>query len=72
MEERPINSRHGNYFDPSPTDKIRYEDYLDSKVGRYPIGFRHYENFENYRIINPDATIDEYTTKSKIFNIKLS
>jgi uncharacterized short protein YbdD (DUF466 family) len=29
-------------------------------VGKYPAGFRHYENYVNYRQVNPDATIEDY------------
>ena len=28
--------------------------------GRYPVGFRHYENYVNYRTVFPDATIEDY------------
>jgi len=29
-------------------------------IGRYPHGFRHYENFANYSQVKRDATIQEY------------
>lgn len=29
-------------------------------IGKYPPGFRHYENFVNYRQVNADATIEDY------------
>lgn len=32
-------------------------------VGRYPHGFRQYENYVNYRFLNPDATIDDYMSE---------
>ena len=35
-------------------------DRIKSNIGRYPIGFRHYENFQNYVKQYPDRTIDEY------------
>jgi hypothetical protein len=35
-------------------------DRLDNNIGRYPLGFRHYENFENYRTVFPDASIEQY------------
>jgi len=30
------------------------------QIGRYPVGFRHYENYVNYRNIFPDASIEDY------------
>lgn len=30
---------------------------VEKNIGRYPIGFRHYENFENYRVKYPDANL---------------
>jgi hypothetical protein len=34
-----------------------YLDNVEKSIGRYPLGFRHYENFENYKAANPTATI---------------
>lgn len=36
-----------------------WEKQLQS-MGRYPHGFRHYENYVNYRTVFPDATIEDY------------
>ena len=33
---------------------------VDDSIGRYPHGWRHYESFVNYQVINPHATIQEY------------
>ena len=38
-------------------------DRIENNIGRYPIGFRHYENFDNYRVIFPDSTIEHYTNE---------
>lgn len=38
----------------------KYHDYWNNKIGRYPEGFRHYENFANYSQVKKDATIQEY------------
>lgn len=35
-------------------------DKLENNIARYPIGFRHLENFNNYRTIYSDATIEDY------------
>lgn len=32
-------------------------DRIENNIGRYPVGFRHYENFDNYRVQFPDTTI---------------
>ena len=29
-------------------------------IGKYPPGFRHFENFVNYRVVFPDASIEDY------------
>ena len=36
-------------------------DRQESLIGRYTIGFRHYENYENYRVKYPESSIEEYT-----------
>lgn len=33
---------------------------IESNVGRYPHGYRHYENYHNYKLQFPDATIGDY------------
>ena len=45
-----------------PTEKGYHEemDRVESLIGRYTIGFRHYENYENYRVKYPDRTIEDY------------
>jgi hypothetical protein len=35
---------------------------LSDETGRYTPGFRHYENFYAYKLKNPEATIEDYTT----------
>jgi len=34
---------------------------MRENAGRYPHGFRHYENYANYKVVNPEAPIEEYT-----------
>jgi len=38
---------------------------IEANIARYPIGFRHYENYNNYRVKYPERTIEEYTADSK-------
>jgi len=42
-------------------ENIRFE----SNIGRYPLGFRHYENYYNYILKYPKATISEYQNDGK-------
>lgn len=37
------------------------QHFMKENAGRYPVSFRHYENYANYRLINPEAPIEEYT-----------
>lgn len=41
-------------------DYHKYMEQAEAGIGRYPKGFRHYENFTNYSMIFRDANIDEY------------
>lgn len=62
--EDPIESRYEDHFDLEPEAIHRYLDEIDRNIGRYPEGFRHYENYENYRSVYPDATIQDYHNES--------
>lgn len=42
------------------TELFRQWEMQRQNIGRYPQGFRHYENYVNYRTVFPDATIEEY------------
>lgn len=33
---------------------------MDETIGRYPNGFRQYENYNAYKYYNRDATIQDY------------
>lgn len=70
-EERQINSRMQNYFELDDEDVHGYLDSVEKNIGRYPIGFRHYENFENFKAARPEATIQEYQETSKLPNLSL-
>jgi hypothetical protein len=45
-------------FDQENYDK--WHLYQNDKIGRYPYGFRHFENFANYSQAKRDSTIQEY------------
>jgi hypothetical protein len=36
-------------------NKLRRQKRMIENSGRYPIGWRQYENFSNYKIMNPEA-----------------
>ena len=38
---------------------------INSTIGRYPIGYRHFENYENYKVKYPERTIQDYHEQSK-------
>lgn len=33
---------------------------MEQNIGRYPVGFRHYENLDNYKVRYPEANIGTY------------
>ena len=41
---------------------------VEDNVGRYPVGFRHYENFQNYNTKYPERTIEDYMSDGKYIN----
>ena len=36
---------------------------MEDGIGKYPNGFRHYESFANYKLVNPNAEISEYISE---------
>jgi hypothetical protein len=40
-------------------------DRIESNIGRYTIGFRHYENYTNYLFKYPEKSIDDYRDDRK-------
>lgn len=49
----------GEFF-PSRKEREKELDRIESNIGRYPVGFRHYENWQNYTSMYPDATLEDY------------
>jgi hypothetical protein len=41
----------------------KYFKNLDENTTRYPHGFRHYENFASYKLVQPDTEIQDYITE---------
>ena len=48
--EKEINSRFANEWDLDDEDYNKELERLDTTIGRYPVGFRHFESYENYKI----------------------
>jgi len=55
--EKTVESRYNNEFSISPEDKHVLYDKVERNIGRYPIEFRHYENYDNYKLKNEFATL---------------
>ena len=36
---------------------------MEQGIGKFPNGFRHYESFANYKLVNPDAEIQDYISE---------
>jgi hypothetical protein len=49
--EDPIESRYADHFDIDDESVHRYMDEVERNIGRYPDGFRQFENYENYRAV---------------------
>jgi hypothetical protein len=56
-KDKEIASRYQDHFDLDDYDAHAYLDQVEKNIGRYSLGFRQYENYENYRVMYPDATI---------------
>jgi len=65
--EKTIGSRYSNEFDLEDEDIHGYDDMVEKTIGRYPEGFRQFENYENYRIVVEGSSIQDYHIESKYF-----
>lgn len=57
--EMPISMVSGS-FRPNKYGRIKEMERIERNVGRYPMGYRHYENYHNYKLQYPDASIHDY------------
>jgi hypothetical protein len=62
--DKEISSRFENLFELDDEDHHLYYDKIEKSIGRYPVGFRHFENYENYKTVMPDANIADYHKES--------
>lgn len=63
--DKAVHSPIKNEFWLEHADRKRYNKQIESNTGRYPVGFRHYENYYNYKVVYPESTIQEYSDASK-------
>lgn len=70
----PVNHSEVDKYDKYKyDDQYRINEYYDKHAGRYPIGLRHYESYENYRQVYPNATMQDYhETSKKLLYFKIS
>lgn len=57
----PISLVSGE-FQPNKYGRIKEMQRIEANIGRYPMGYRHYENYHNYKLQNPNSTIQDYQT----------
>lgn len=66
IEEPPVaDSLIKDEFIPDHHSYYLEIDRINKNITRYPYGFRHYENYENYQLKFPNATIQEYMDDGK-------
>jgi hypothetical protein len=53
----------GGEFEMDEKNERIYLESVTQSIGRYPLGFRHYENFVNYKMVVKDATVQDYITE---------
>jgi len=49
-----------NDWIPTPREAAKEVARRDAALHRYPHGYRHYENYHNYRTVYPDRTLQDY------------
>jgi hypothetical protein len=59
----------GGEFIPDTKNWFMEMDRVEGNIGRYPVGFRHLENWSNYNMRYPEKTMDDYQIESKFLNI---
>lgn len=53
-------------FVPDHRGHIHEVERINKNIGRYPVGFRHYENFHNYQLKFPERDMTDYIEDSKL------
>ena len=60
-EPRPVETMLKDEWVIDQESHNRYFKNVDSRVARYPEGFRQFENYANYQLRYPGSSIQEYT-----------
>ena len=55
----------GGEWIPDTKNYFKEMDRIEANIGRYPVGFRHYENWQNYSMKYPDRSMDDYQIDRK-------
>jgi len=55
-----VESPYANEFILDDANFYKWSEGMNQRVGRYPEGYRHLETFENYRMVKPGSTVEEY------------
>ena len=55
----------GGEWIPDTKNYFKEIDRIEANIGRYPVGFRHYENWQNYTMKYPERTMDDYQIDRK-------
>lgn len=69
VQNNEVNKLRQDFDEEAAEAKLGHEGYtkymerVEAGIGRYLPGFRHYENFNNYSFMFPDATIEEYRSE---------
>ena len=59
----------GGEWIPDTRNYFKEMDRIEANIGRYPVGFRHYENWQNYSMKYPGKSMDDYMVDSKLILI---
>lgn len=52
-DKEKVMSANDDEWMPTPESHFIMQDLANKNIGRYPVKYRFYENYESYRIVNP-------------------
>jgi hypothetical protein len=58
-----VESQYENEWVLDKASLDAYFKQMEDGIGRFPNGFRHYESFSNYKLVNQDAEIQDYISE---------
>jgi hypothetical protein len=57
----------GGEWIPDTKNYFKEMDRIEANIGRYPVGFRHYENWQNYSMRYEGKTMEDYSNDRKYY-----